>query len=91
LYGFYVDRRPFWEGFGDLGFFDGDNGIIEGNLNLTLNQRDILGEITRKYVLAIFFIHFFEVQNLIDVEQVKLVPTWRNSRRGRSGISKSLD
>jgi len=28
---------------------------------------------------------------LIDVELVKLVPTWRNRRRGRNGISKRLD
>jgi hypothetical protein len=38
-----------------------------------------------------FFNHFFEIQNIIDVELVKIVPTWRNGRKGREGISKRLD
>jgi hypothetical protein len=41
--------------------------------------------------LTNFFSHFFEVQKLIDVEPVKIVPTWKNARRGREGISKRID
>jgi len=35
--------------------------------------------------------HLFEDLKLVDVELHKVVPTWRNSRRGRVGSLKSLD
>jgi hypothetical protein len=47
--------------------------------------------VARSDPLFYFFNHFFEIQNLIDVELVKIVPTQRNGRKGREGISKRLD
>jgi hypothetical protein len=62
-----------------------------GDLNLTLNSREVWGEAAREDPQAEFFAHLFEELNLVDVEPVKLLPTWRDSRRGRAGISKRLD
>ena len=52
-----------------------------GEFNLSLNKRDIWGEVARYDPLANIFTHFFEVENLIDVEYVKIDPRWRNARR----------
>jgi len=90
LYGPYGGRKTFWEGIGDSSILKGENVIIGGDINLTLNKREIWGEIARKDTLIYFFSHFFEAHKLIDVELVKLFPTWKNDRRGRSGISKRL-
>jgi hypothetical protein len=38
--------------------------------------------------LAYYFTFLFEDLKLVDVEPYKVVPTWRNSRRGRVVISK---
>jgi len=37
------------------------------------------------------FSHFLEDVKLVEVDPIKIIPTWRNSRSGRVGISKRLD
>jgi hypothetical protein len=49
------------------------------------------GEVARSDPLVDYFSHLFESQNLIDVAPIKIVPNWRNARRGREGISKIQD
>jgi len=68
----------------------GDDVILGGDLNLTLNEREIWGEVARKDTLANFLCHFLEDNNVLDVEHGKLVTTWKNVRRGGEGILKSL-
>jgi hypothetical protein len=75
LYGPYGDKKPFWEGLGDSGIFTGENLIVGGDLNLTLNQREICGGATRNDPPTELFCHLFESQGLIDVDPVKVVPT----------------
>jgi hypothetical protein len=35
--------------------------------------------------------HMYEYVGLCDVEHIQLVPTWRNLRSGKDGVSKNLD
>jgi hypothetical protein len=84
----YRDKKPFWEGDGDFNILNKDDVILRGDFNLAINQRDIWGVMARRDILAYLFSHFFEEQKLIDVEPVKIVLTWRNGGRGRSGIFK---
>lgn len=79
--------RP--SGIKDQEFLSSDNVIVSGDLNLTLNSREYWGDVARPDPLVDYFSHFFENLKLIDVEPEKMVPTWRNSRRGRAGITKN--
>jgi hypothetical protein len=65
--------------------------ILGGDLNLTLNFRKIQGEATRRDPLGDYFSQLFENIQLVDLEPIKIVLTWRNVGRGREGISKRKD
>jgi hypothetical protein len=65
--------------------------IVGSDLNLTLNSREYWGEVARSDPLVEFSTHFFEDLRLVDVEPIKVVPTWRNSRSGWASVSKRLD
>ena len=67
------------------------NFIIGGDLNLTISLRKIWGEHAKQYTLRDLFFHMFEENILIDLEPTKLIPTWRNARRGYKRVSKRLD
>jgi len=38
-----------------------------------------------------YFHHSMEAHKLVDVEPVKLIPTWRNFKKNRDVVSKILD
>jgi hypothetical protein len=61
------------------------NVIVGGDLNLTLNLRETLGEVVRKDPFGDYFSHLFKSLHLIYVESFKIVSTWRNVRKGKEG------
>jgi hypothetical protein len=59
---------------------EGDDVNMGGDFILTLISREIRGEIARMDQLEDFFYHLFGSLYLIDVEPVKVTPTWCNAR-----------
>jgi hypothetical protein len=64
---------------------------IGGDFNFSVSEEAIWGSIAREEKLAHFFIDQSEQNGLIDVEPVKIRPTWNNNRNGEEGIAKTLD
>ena len=44
----YEEINPYWDSLAELGFWDGYNLIIRGDMNITLNLRGIWGENARR-------------------------------------------
>ena len=68
----YGEIRRFWEALFDSGYLSRQNIILGGDLNLTLNLKEIWGEAARSDPLGNFFSQCFENAHLVDVEPVKL-------------------
>jgi hypothetical protein len=51
----------------------------------------VYGENVEQDPLANYFSQLFEDLGLCDMEPIQLVPTWRNLRSGKEGVSKRLD
>ena len=91
VYGPYVNRKGFWEPLFSSGMLETRNVILGGDLNLTLLEKENWGSLARQYGLSYFFSRLFESKELVDIQPLKLTPTWRNNRSGDQAISKSLD
>jgi hypothetical protein len=91
VYGPYSDRRTYWDNLVESRVFRGNNVIVKGGSKLDFAFEIYLGEATKKDPLGYFFSHLFGTDHLFDIEPIKLVPTQRNAKRGREGISKRLD
>ena len=65
--------------------------IIGGDLSFTLHRLEIWGDSTRVDILIDFFRHKIVQANIVDVEPLSLIPTWRNNGVGKAGFSKYLD
>ena len=65
--------------------------ILGGDLNLTLSEKENWGKLAHRDNLSPFFTALFESKELVDVQPLKLTPTWRNNRSGDQAISKRLD
>ena len=65
--------------------------ILGGYLNLTLSEKEKWGATTRQDSLSAFFAVMFDSKELVDLQPLKLTPTWRNNRCGEQAISKRLD
>jgi hypothetical protein len=71
--------------------FKSDNLIMGGRFELYHEKKRGLGGSARVDQLAEFFSNRFEVGGLVDVEPLKISPTWSNNRSGREGVFKILD
>jgi len=89
-YGPYGDRWPFWDNLVYSSVLSGNNVLLGHELN-PLNHREIWGEIARTDPIGHYFSHLYVTLHLVYVEPIKIVPTWRNHRRGREGIPNRLD
>ena len=67
------------------------NVILGGYLNITLSEKENWGATIRQDSLSSFFDALFESKELVDLQPLKLTPTWRNNRCGEHAISKRLD
>jgi len=65
--------------------------IRRGDLNFTTSSREIWGVHAKSDPLHTYFNQLIQEEGLVDVEPVKLLPTWRNDRRGQDHIAKRLD
>ena len=65
--------------------------ILGGDFNLSLGCAEVLGPKVVPDVLANYFIQSFTRRDLLDIDPVKLVLTWRNRRFGENRIAKRLD
>jgi hypothetical protein len=82
FYGLYSDREVFWEDIKSEGIFKDQNLILGGNLNFTTSFREVWGEHSRVYLLQPYFSKLLQEEGMVDVEPLKLLPTWRNGRGG---------
>ena len=62
-----------------------------GDINLSLSEREVWGSSERVDSLGNFFYALIDSKYLIDVQPLKLEPTWRNNRSGEQAIAKRLD
>ena len=61
-----------------------------GDLNLSLSEREILGSLVRLDSLRKNFVALFESKGLVDVQPLKLEPTWKNNKSGEQSIYKRM-
>jgi hypothetical protein len=81
-YGLYSDREVFWEAIKNEGIFKDQNLILGSDLNFTTSFREVWGEHSRVYPLQPYFSKLLQEEGMVDVEPLKLLPTWRNGRGG---------
>jgi hypothetical protein len=90
-YGPYSERRAFWETVKEEGLFNESNLVMGGDLNLTTSCRKVWGDGSKVVLLQLYFSQLFQKGGMVDAAPVKLLPTWRNGRRGQDYIAKRLD
>ena len=61
---------------------------VWGGLKFTLNIDEVWGISTRQDILAMFFKHKIKEVGFVDVEPIKIVPTWKNNKKNEAGVSK---
>lgn len=91
IYGPYQNREEFWNHLLSLSLLSHEQIIVGGDLNLSLGASEILGPKASPDPLAEYFINFMVQKALIDLNPIKLNPTWRNRRVGEERIAKRLD
>jgi len=91
IYGPYVNRIPFWDSILQDPLFGGDSVVVGGDLNFTLGQTEIWGPQAQSDPQAGYFLQKLVEKNLLDIEPIKLKPTWRNNRGGDARVAKRLD
>eukprot|EP01018_Ginkgo_biloba_P032610 Gb_14068 [translate_table: standard] len=91
VYGPYEEKQEFWTNLLSTKWIKFENLIIAGHLNLTLHRGEIWGSSATQDRLADFFLDKFESVGWVDVEPIKVKPTWTNNTLGEDGVSKRLD
>jgi hypothetical protein len=87
----YGDRPPFWESLLQKKFFQNEALILGGDLNFSLGATKVWGPRERYDPLSDFFRNILEDKGLIDIEPIKLTPTWKNNIIGEDIISKIIN
>ena len=82
IYGPYNDRIPFWDSLLGNPLFKGDSVILGGDLNFTMGQSEVWGPHAQTDLLTGYFTQKSKESLLLDIEPIKLKPTWRNNRCG---------
>jgi hypothetical protein len=62
-----------------------------GDLNFSMGFSEVLGTQARTKPLTTFFTQNLGECNFLDLEPIKLKPTYRNNRVGESSVAKRLD
>ena len=68
-----------------------DNIIIGGDLNFSLGSAESWGFRGQSDHLTTFFENLLDTHKFINIETVKLKPTWRNRRLGVGSLARRLD
>lgn len=64
---------------------------LGGKLNFFLGPFEVWGSLAQEYFLSYLFLRKLGEAGLLDVELVKLKPTWTNNRTSPNIIMKRLD
>ena len=67
------------------------NMIMGGDLNRNISEKEKWGETSHQDSITAFFVAMFDSKELVDLQSLKLTPTWRNNKCGEQAISKRLD
>jgi hypothetical protein len=89
VYGPYDNKVSFWEGMLSQEFVR-RNIVMDGDLNFSMRKDEIWEGVSFHDPLANYFLNKAEV-GLLDVELVKLIPTWRNMRLGEDRVAKEIN
>ena len=90
IYGLYLDMIPFWESRFNNPLLRGESVILGGDLNFSLGQAEVWGPHTRADLLIDYFTQKLVERNWLDIEPIKLKPTWRNNRCGEGRVANRL-
>jgi hypothetical protein len=82
IYKPYMDNVPFWDNLFNKSFITGDSLILGGELNCSLGAIEIWGPRAREDSLADYFTQKLISKDLIDIEPIKMKPSWSNKRVG---------
>lgn len=91
IYGPTHDRPQLWNELLAKLFLKDPSLILGGDLNFSTGAAESWGQKSQINSLSIFFAHKLEGAGLIDVNPIRLGPTWRNKRMGEDYIAKRLD
>ena len=91
VYGPYLNRGLFWDDLLKHPLVTGDSLVMGGDLNFSLGHNEVWGPRARADSLTDFFVQKLVEKGLLDIEPVKLRPTWRNNRSGDARVAKRLD
>ena len=91
VYGPYLNRAPFWDSLLHHPLVNGDSLVMGGDFNFSLGQNEVWGSHARADSMTIFFVQKLVEKGLLDIEPVKLRPTWRNNRSGEARVAKRID
>lgn len=91
VYGPYLNREVFWDKFFSSSLIKHDMVIVGGDLNFSLGSAESLGPRASPDPLTDFFKFHLIQKDLVDIDPIKLEPTWRNRRIGEGRIAKRLD
>eukprot|EP00253_Pinus_taeda_P018177 PITA_18177 len=91
IYGPCQGRMNFWNDLLSKDIMGSHNMVLGGDLNFSIGSAEAWGPAAREDPLSDFFLNAITTHNLIDVNLIKLKPTWRNRRVGEARIAKRLD
>jgi hypothetical protein len=91
VYGPYQDRQRYWNSLVGCSWLSGKEIILGGDLNFSLGAAEVWGPRVVPDSLTNYFQNFLDQHGLIDVEPLKLNPTWCNRRVGDDRVAKHLD
>ena len=91
IYGLYQNSEVLWDKMFSLSLLSHEQVILGGDLNFSLGSSEIWGPRAIVDPLEEYFKNHLVQRDLVDLNQIKLNPTWRNRRVGEDRISKRLD
>ena len=90
VYGPYLNRPPS-DSLLQNPMVNGDSLVLGGDFNFSLGQNEVWGPRAHADSLKGFFVQKLVEKGLLDIEPVKLRPTWRNNRSGDARVAKRID
>jgi hypothetical protein len=91
VYGPCSEKLLFWTQLSKSGLLSLPNLILGGDLNITLSAQEHWGGSFLPGPAEASYKEIFDTNNLIDVQPIRLSPTWRNGRAGPDAIARRLD
>eukprot|EP00253_Pinus_taeda_P014847 PITA_14847 len=91
IYGPCQGREHFWNNLLSKELVKDRSVILGGDLNFSIENAEAWGPSAREDPLSDFFTNTLLSHNLIDVNLIKVKPTWRNRGIGEGRVAKRLD